>query len=76
METLPKGTFECMFWGMGSDGTVGANKEAVKIIADNTDMYTQVRGHARVHSVCHRVCVCMCPDVCAGVCVCVSVAHT
>lgn len=38
-----------MFWGMGSDGTVGANKEAVKIIADNTPLYAQVCawcGHA------------------------------
>lgn len=39
--TQPAGTFQCMFWGMGSDGTVGANKEAVKIIADNTPMYSQ-----------------------------------
>ncbi len=39
---LPPGTFECLFWGMGSDGTVGANKEAIKIIASNTDMHTQV----------------------------------
>lgn len=40
--TLPPGTFECLFWGMGSDGTVGANKEAIKLIADNTNLYTQV----------------------------------
>eukprot|EP00798_Chlamydomonas_sp_ICE-L_P015524 gene15524-21612_t len=38
---VPVGTSQCMFWGMGSDGTVGANKEAIKIIADNTDLYTQ-----------------------------------
>jgi pyruvate-ferredoxin/flavodoxin oxidoreductase len=31
----------CMFWGYGSDGTVGANKDAIKIIGDNTDMYAQ-----------------------------------
>ena len=41
LDTLPKGTTQAMFWGMGSDGTVGANKEAVKIIANNTDMYAQ-----------------------------------
>ncbi|KAG2495627.1 hypothetical protein HYH03_006227 [Edaphochlamys debaryana] len=34
VSTLPPGTFECMFWGMGSDGTVGANKEAIKIIGN------------------------------------------
>ncbi|KAG2483210.1 hypothetical protein HYH03_017908 [Edaphochlamys debaryana] len=34
ISTLPAGTFECMFWGMGSDGTVGANKEAIKIIGN------------------------------------------
>ncbi|GFR48675.1 hypothetical protein Agub_g10630, partial [Astrephomene gubernaculifera] len=41
VSTLPTGTFECVFWGMGSDGTVGANKEAIKIIASNTDLYAQ-----------------------------------
>ena len=35
------GTVECKFFGLGSDGTVGANKEAIKIIGDNTDMYAQ-----------------------------------
>lgn len=50
LDTMPKGTFQCMFWGMGSDGTVGANKEAIKIIADNTPLYTQVCE--RVHSMC------------------------
>lgn len=40
--TLPTGTMQCVFWGMGSDGTVGANKEAIKLIADNTNLYTQV----------------------------------
>lgn len=38
---MPAGTRQCMFWGMGSDGTVGANKEAIKIIADNTPLFTQ-----------------------------------
>ena len=38
---LPEGTVRCKFWGIGGDGTVGANKEAIKIIGENTDMYTQ-----------------------------------
>jgi pyruvate-ferredoxin/flavodoxin oxidoreductase len=38
--TLP-GTTACKFWGLGSDGTVGANKSAIKIIGDHTDMYAQ-----------------------------------
>ena len=37
----PEGQTRCKFWGFGSDGTVGANKEAIKIIGDNTDMYVQ-----------------------------------
>ncbi|SDK83734.1 pyruvate:ferredoxin (flavodoxin) oxidoreductase [Natronincola ferrireducens] len=41
VSTAPKGTIRCKFWGLGSDGTVGANKEAIKIIGDNTDMYAQ-----------------------------------
>jgi len=36
-----EGTVQCKFWGLGSDGTVGANKTAIKIIGDNTDMYAQ-----------------------------------
>ena len=36
-----EGQSRCKFWGFGSDGTVGANKEAIKIIGDNTDMYVQ-----------------------------------
>jgi len=40
-ETTPEGTISCKFWGLGSDGTVGANKTAVKIIGDNTDLYVQ-----------------------------------
>ncbi|MFD3157543.1 pyruvate:ferredoxin (flavodoxin) oxidoreductase [Haloimpatiens sp. FM7330] len=39
--TVPKGTTACKFWGLGSDGTVGANKSAIKIIGDKTDMYAQ-----------------------------------
>jgi pyruvate-ferredoxin/flavodoxin oxidoreductase len=41
VETTPEGTIRCKFWGLGSDGTVGANKMAIKIIGDNTDMYAQ-----------------------------------
>ncbi len=37
----PAGTTACKFWGLGSDGTVGANKSAIKIIGDKTDMYAQ-----------------------------------
>ena len=40
-DTAPEGTTSCMFWGLGSDGTVGANKNSIKIIGDNTDMYAQ-----------------------------------
>ncbi len=39
--TEPAGTYRCKFWGLGSDGTVGANKQAIKIIGDNTKMYAQ-----------------------------------
>jgi pyruvate-ferredoxin/flavodoxin oxidoreductase len=41
LNTTPEGTVQCMFWGLGSDGTVGANKSAIKIIGDNTDMFAQ-----------------------------------
>jgi len=41
LNTLPEGTFSAKFWGLGSDGTVGANKNSIKIIGDNTDMYAQ-----------------------------------
>ncbi len=40
-DPAPAGTTTCKFWGFGSDGTVGANKTAVKIIGDHTDMYAQ-----------------------------------
>ena len=40
-DTTPNGTTSCKFWGLGSDGTVGANKDSIKIIGDNTDMYAQ-----------------------------------
>ncbi|MBZ4646209.1 MAG: pyruvate flavodoxin/ferredoxin oxidoreductase domain protein [Clostridia bacterium] len=41
INTCAEGTVSCKFWGFGSDGTVGANKNAIKIIGDNTDMYVQ-----------------------------------
>ena len=40
-DTTPAGTTSCKFWGLGSDGTVGANKNSIKIIGDHTDMYAQ-----------------------------------
>jgi len=40
-DTAPEGTVACKFWGLGADGTVGANKNSIKIIGDNTDMYAQ-----------------------------------
>ncbi|MCD8025512.1 MAG: pyruvate:ferredoxin (flavodoxin) oxidoreductase [Clostridiales bacterium] len=40
-DTTPSGTHSCKFWGLGADGTVGANKNSIKIIGDNTDMYAQ-----------------------------------
>ena len=40
-DVSPKGTIACRFWGLGSDGTVGANKNSIKIIGDHTDMYAQ-----------------------------------
>ena len=39
--TTPEGTINCKFWGLGADGTVGANKNSIKIIGDNTDIYAQ-----------------------------------
>jgi len=42
-DACPVGTIRCKFWGYGSDGTVGANKNSIKIIGDNTDM--NVQGH-------------------------------
>ena len=40
-DTTPASTISCKFWGLGADGTVGANKNSIKIIGDNTDMYAQ-----------------------------------
>ena len=40
-DTTPAGTHSCKFWGLGADGTVGANKNSIKIIGDHTDMYAQ-----------------------------------
>ncbi|PKK85862.1 MAG: pyruvate:ferredoxin (flavodoxin) oxidoreductase [Thermoplasmata archaeon HGW-Thermoplasmata-1] len=41
IDTAPEGTVQCKFWGLGADGTVGANKEAIKIIGDDTPLYAQ-----------------------------------
>lgn len=41
LDLTPKSTFQAKFWGLGSDGTVGANKQAIKIIGNNTDYYAQ-----------------------------------
>ena len=41
IDTVPSGTVQCKFFGLGADGTVGANKQAIKIIGDNTDLYAQ-----------------------------------
>jgi len=40
-DVAPEGTVQCKFWGLGADGTVGANKSAIKIIGDKTDMFAQ-----------------------------------
>lgn len=40
-DTAPDSIIRCKFWGLGADGTVGANKNSIKIIGDNTDMYAQ-----------------------------------
>ncbi|KUO60482.1 MAG: pyruvate-flavodoxin oxidoreductase [Gracilibacter sp. BRH_c7a] len=41
IDTTPEGTISCQFWGLGADGTVGANKQAIKIIGDHTNKYAQ-----------------------------------
>ena len=41
LDLMPESTFQGKFWGFGSDGTVGANKQAIKIIGDHTELYTQ-----------------------------------
>ncbi len=41
LDITPAGTIACKFWGLGSDGTVGANQEAIRIIGDHTDLYVQ-----------------------------------
>jgi pyruvate-ferredoxin/flavodoxin oxidoreductase len=41
IDAAPEGLIRCKFWGIGGDGTVGANKDAIKIIGDNTNMYVQ-----------------------------------
>lgn len=41
LDLTPSSTYQAKFWGFGSDGTVGANKQAIKIIGNHTDMYAQ-----------------------------------
>ncbi|KAH3768038.1 pyruvate:ferredoxin oxidoreductase [Pelomyxa schiedti] len=41
INTVPVGTTQCIFWGLGSDGTVGANRVAISLIGKNTDLYAQ-----------------------------------
>ncbi len=41
VDSAPKSAIRCKFWGLGADGTVGANKNSIKIIGDHTDMYAQ-----------------------------------
>lgn len=41
IDITPAGTIQCKFWGLGADGTVGANKSAIKIVGENTDLYAQ-----------------------------------
>ena len=41
IDSSPEGTVRCKFWGLGADGTVGANKNSIKIIGENTDMFVQ-----------------------------------
>ena len=41
IQVEPEGMISCQIWGLGSDGTVGANKEAIKIIGDNSDLNVQ-----------------------------------
>ncbi|MBE6011470.1 pyruvate:ferredoxin (flavodoxin) oxidoreductase [Anaeropeptidivorans aminofermentans] len=45
IDVSAEGTISCKFWGLGSDGTVGANKNSIKIIGDHTDMYAQAYFH-------------------------------
>jgi len=53
ISTTPDTTKQCLFWGLGSDGTVGANKTAIKVIGLNTDLKAQ--GHFVFDS--HKVCL-------------------
>ncbi len=45
VDVAGEGTVSCKFWGLGADGTVGANKNSIKIIGDHTDMYAQAYFH-------------------------------
>ena len=50
-DIVPAGTTSCKFWGLGSDGTVGANKNSIKIIGDHTDLYVQAYFAVRLQEV-------------------------
>lgn len=39
IDSVTKGTVQCLIWGLGSDGTVGANKEAIKLIGTNSELF-------------------------------------
>ena len=45
VDVAGEGTTSCVFWGLGADGTVGANKNSIKIIGDHTDLYAQAYFH-------------------------------
>ena len=54
LNSAPAGTISCKFWGLGSDGTVGANKNSIKIIGDHTDKYAQAYFALRLQEVGRR----------------------
>lgn len=51
IDTVAPGTVQCKFFGLGADGTVGANKQAIKIIGDNTDLYAQAYFSLRLQEI-------------------------
>ncbi len=51
LDSAPAGTTACKFWGLGSDGTVGANKNSIKIIGDHTPMYAQAYFRLRLKEI-------------------------
>lgn len=60
LNVLPEGTTECMFYGLGSDGTVGANKSAVKMIAMGTELHAQAKTSSAFLV---DMLICACSDV-------------